>query len=332
MATIKDVADLAQVSIKTVSRVLNSEPHVRPELAERVRSAVETLSYLPNQSARRLAGGRSFLIAFVYNNPTPSYIAAIQRGAALRCRELGYHLVVEPVELEASQRFNALKRLVATLRPDGAFLIPPLSDDIDLLEELEKLNVRTIRIAGTIASHGTSLATAERDGGVLVTEHLLALGHRKIAMIGPPLVGHVAAMDRLEGFKDAMKRAGIPVRKDWVCNGEFDFESGMAITLKLLGGAERPTAIFAANDEMALGAMMAARTLGLRIPEDLSVAGFDDTPASASSWPPLTTVRQPLELMGSAVIDKLTKSAVDTPDGFKFSLVIRASTTAPQTG
>jgi len=329
LATIKDVAAVAGVSIKTVSRVLNNEPHVRPQLVQKVREAVDKLSYLPNQSARRLAGSRSFLIAYIYDNPPPGYLAGIQKGASLRCRELGYHLVVEPLGSGSQDRFEALRRLVATLRPDGAFLIPPASDDQDLLEMLEKLNVATVRIAGTVQAHGSNLPTPERESAAMLTQHLLDLGHRKIAIIAPPR-NHAAAFERLKGFRDAMQKAGATVRKDWVVTGRFDFDSGMKAAAKILASPELPTAIVATNDEMALGAMVAVRAKGLSVPDDISVVGFDDTPASASAWPPLTTVRQPLETMGRAVIDRLVSTGEEPDDSFKFSLVVRSSTTSPK--
>lgn len=277
LATINDVAAAARVSIKTVSRVLNGEPHVRTELYDRVKNAVRQLGYQPNQAARRLAGGRSFFIAYIYNNPTPNYVAAVQSGAARRCRELGYHLVVEPVELAGSDRFATLQRLSKTLKPDGVFLIPPLSDDPDLLNELARLKIATARIAGVVPSHGWNLAMPEATAGRMVVDHLLALGHRRIAVVGPP-DSHLSATARVDGYRDAMQAANAPVAPDWIERGELDFASGTEAAGRLLDLDDRPTAIFAANDEMALGAMAAARRRGLAVPHDLSVAGFDDTP------------------------------------------------------
>lgn len=328
MATIDDVARAAGVSIKTVSRVLNGEPHVRPEMQRRVRAAVASLDYRPNQAARRLAGGRSFFIAYLYNNPTPSYIALIQSGAAIRCRELGYHLVVEPIELSGPDRFAAIERLVSTLRPDGAFLIPPLSDDPELLAELDALKLPTARIAGVIPFDGANIDLPERDGGRMVVQHLLQLGHRRIAMIGPP-ADHASAWNRTVGYREAMAAAGFAVQPDWFVTGAFDFASGMAAGERLLGAAEPPTAIFAANDEMALGAMAAAHERGLDVPRDLSIVGFDDTPASASSWPALTTVRQPLENLGRAIVDLISGAASQDYD-LSLRLIVRSSTAPPR--
>lgn len=329
MATIDEVARAAGVSIKTVSRVLNGEPHVRPEMARRVRAAVAGLNYRPNPAARRLAGGRSFFIAYIYNNPTPSYIALIQSGAAIRCRELGYHLVVEPVDLGGPDRFAPIERLVTTLRPDGAFLIPPLSDDPELLAELEALKLPTARIAGVVPFNGANIDLHERDGGRMVVQHLLQLGHRRIAMIGPP-ADHASAGNRAVGYREAMAEAGLPARPEWFVTGAFDFASGMAAGHQLLGCAQPPTAIFAGNDEMALGAMAAAHERGLDVPHDLSIVGFDDTPASASSWPPLTTVRQPLENLGRSIVDLISGTKGPAYD-LSLRLIVRRSAARPAT-
>ncbi|KAF0185261.1 MAG: LacI family DNA-binding transcriptional regulator [Hyphomonadaceae bacterium] len=322
--TITEVAQRAGVSIKTVSRVLNGEPHVRPAVRERVLQAAKTLAYTPNQAARRLAGSRSFLIAFLYNNPSPSYVAGIQTGAARRCRELGYHLVVEPLEQEVGNELEPLTALVKTLAPDGIILIPPLSDDFGLLAHLATLDVQVVRIAGYIDGPGFKLETPEREGGRLGVEQLLAFGHRRIAIVAAP-AGHHAASERLLGYFDAMKAAGIPADPGLVIAGKFDVDSGRDAAQQLLALPDPPTAIFAANDDMALGVARAAREAGLRIPEDLSIVGFDDTPASRTAWPPLTTVRQPLEGLGAAAVQAIVLGDRAFAEECRFELVSRGS-------
>lgn len=324
MPSIHDVAALAKVSIKTVSRVVNKAPNVSDELRERVSTAIAQLGYRPNQSARRLAGGRSFMIAYLYSNPAPSYTGGIQSGAAARCRDLGYHLVVEPISDGGAERIEVLERLVAALRPDGVFLVPPLSDDPQLLERLGTLSLPCARIAGSTGTGGINMPTPERASGRMVADHLTALGHRRIAVITPPPT-HKAALERVEGFREGLAAAGVAIDETLFVAGSFDFASGIAAGAQLLNQTERPTAIFATNDDMALGVLTLAHDLGLRVPEDLSVAGFDDTPASLTSWPPLTTVRQPLEHMGRAAIDAIVAGQSETPR-FTFSLVARGST------
>jgi LacI family transcriptional regulator len=323
MTSIHDVAALAKVSIKTVSRVVNKAPNVSDELRARVQQAIDSLGYRPNQSARRLAGGRSFMVAFLYNNPAPGYVSRIQIGAAWRCREKGYHLVVEPISPDGGERFEVLDRLVAALRPDGVLLVPPLSDDEGLLARLADMGLPCARIAGSIPSDGFNIHTPERAAGRMMADHLIGLGHRRIGVITPP-PSHRAALRRVEGFREGLAAAGLPDTPGLFVEGRFDFASGLEAGETLLTRRERPTAIFATNDEMALGVLTLAHRLGLRVPEDLSVTGFDDTTASLTSWPPLTTVRQPLEDMGRAVIEALTSGPVDAPE-FLFTLVQRGS-------
>ena len=323
MSSIHDVAALAGVSIKTVSRVVNRAPNVSAILRDRVTAAIRQLDYRPNQSARRLAGGRSFMIAFLYNNPAPGYTGAIQVGAANRCRELGYHLVVEPIPLSGGERHEVLERLVAALRPDGVFLVPPLSDDPDMLRWLAALKLPCARIAGSMEAESVNIATPERRAGRMVADHLIALGHRRIGVVTPP-PSHRAAGLRVEGFRDGIAAAGLSVDDLIFVEGGFDFASGIAAGEMLLGLAQPPSAIFATNDDMALGVLTHAHRLGLRVPEQLSVIGFDDTPASLTAWPPLTTVRQPLEQMGGAAVDALVARPEAAPE-FAFELVERDS-------
>jgi len=331
LATISDVASRAGVSMKTVSRVLNNEPHVRPALREKVEQAAHELNYRPNQAARRLAGGRSFLIAHLYDNPSPNYIAAVHSGAARRCRKLGYHLVIEPVDAHGHDIVRVIQRLVETLAPDGVMLTPPLSDNPVIARELERLGTPVAYIAAASApEHAKRLFVNERGAAREMTEHLIALGHRDIAIVrGHP--EHQAASARFDGYCDALAAAGIRVSSHLIAQGYFDLQSGIDAGRALLGGARRPTAIFATNDEMAIGVMIAARDFGLDVPHDLSVAGFDDAPMSRLFWPPLTTVRQPLEDMGGNAVEALVKrdnmGAIELP----CELVVRNSTAAPPT-
>lgn len=323
MTSIHDVAALAKVSIKTVSRVVNDAPNVSAELRERVQAAVRELGYRPNQSARRLAGGRSFMIAYLYSNPAPGYISGIQSGAAARCRELGYHLVVEPISPGGEERFDVLDRLVAALRPDGVLLVPPLSDDAAMLARLAELRLPCARIAGSVVGAGFNIHTPERAAGRMVADHLIAHGHRRIGIITPP-AKHRSALRRVEGFRDGLAAAAVAIDESLFIDGGFTFASGIAAGEALLALPQPPSAIFATNDDMALGVLTLAHQIGLRVPEDLSVVGFDDTPASLTSWPPLTTVRQPLEDMGRLVIDALANGPIDDPE-FLFTLMERAS-------
>lgn len=301
LATIIDVAQRAGVSIKTVSRVLNREPHVRDAVQQKVLEAVEALGYRPNQSARRMAGRKSFLVAYLYSNPSPAYTTGVQSGAALCCRELGYHLVVEPVLPEDADLFPVIDRLVSTLAPDLLLVAPPLSDDADFLALMERKGTPLARIAGVVPGPGKIISVDDREAAYRMTRHLIGMGHRRIGVVRPPQ-DHLSAQARFDGFVDAMEEAGLPVDPHCLAPGRFTFESGKSAAARLLALAERPTAIFATNDEMALGVLAQAHDMGLSLPQDLSVAGFDDIPATRTCWPLLTTIRQPLEELGRLAI------------------------------
>lgn len=328
MTTIVDVAHHAGVSIKTVSRVLNGEPHVRPAMRERVEAAARELGYRPNLAARQLAGHKSYIIAYPFNNPSPAYITEVMMGAAGACRDRGYHLVSEPVEDDDSAA-TVMDRLMSTLRPDGVIVTPPLADDPDFLALMAGHNVPLIRIAGQAEGYGRTIQIDDRGVSADMVRHLVALGHRRIGFIRPH-PDHLAAQSRVEGYLDGLGEAGIAVDQALIRPGDFTVESGMAAAAALLDLSTPPTAIFAANDYMALGAMRVAHERGLSIPGQVAIAGFDDTPSSRLSWPPLTTIRQPARLLGETATLMLMH---DESDGaaIHHELVIRGST-APQTG
>lgn len=324
MPTISDVAERAGVSTKTVSRVLNGEPHVRPQLKERVNAAVAELDYRPNLAARQLAANRSFLIVFLYTTVQVSYVATLLGAASRRCRELGYHLIAEPVE-DSGDAAVLVAELVSRLRPDGILLSPPLSDEADLLEALENAGVPVARIAGTRPGVGEIIDIDHQAISAAMTAHLIALGHRRIGFIAATREFRLA-QGRLLGFRAAMEEGGLAVDEELVVNGNFTFLSGYHAASLLLAHREPPTAIFAANDEMAAGVVSAAGQRGLRVPDDVAIAGFDDSPISRMIWPPLTTVRQPVAELAVSAIDRLTgQPPSGTP--IEHRLVIRASTT-----
>lgn len=335
-ATIIDVAREAGVSIKTVSRVLNREPNVRAETRDAVLAASRALNYRPNLSARSLAGSRSFLIGLFFDNPSPAYVGDVQRGAVSRCRESGYHLTIEPVEVEASDLESVVEQAVSTLRLDGVILTPPVCDDARVLSVLESLGTPYVRIApDRVKGRAPWVGMDDRAAARAMTEHLLGLGHVDIGFVtGHP--DHGASRLRQEGFFDAMAERGIAPRDGRVIQGWFSFQSGFDAAERLLAEGERPTAIFASNDDMALGVMASAVRRRIAVPEELSVAGFDDTPAARTVWPQLTTIGQPIQDMAAAAADLLISGEARTfppgkPPGrvFHFCLAARDSTTPP---
>jgi LacI family transcriptional regulator len=307
-ATIVDVARLAGVSIKTVSRVVNQEPGVHEHTRAQVMKAVEALRYRPQQSARSLAGGRSFLIGLLYYDPSAAFVGSVQQGATLRCRELGCHLVVESLHNDAPDLKQQVERMVMALRPDGMILAPPLCDNADVLAALSETGTPCVQMSPARDTPGLpSLRMDDRAAAAELTRRLIERGHRRIAFVqGPP--EQSASALRLRGYREAMAGAGLEVDPAWIRAGDFRFESGRAAAQALLALEPRPTAVFASNDDMALGVLAAAQAQGLRLPQALSVVGFDDAPAAELVWPALTTVRQPIAAMARLAVDLIVQA------------------------
>jgi LacI family transcriptional regulator len=296
-ARIEDVARTAQVSIKTVSRVLNREANVRPETRERVLQAVKALRYTPDASARSLAGNRSFNIALLYNNPSDNYMMGVISGVLQACASEQYHLLLCPAALDEAGLLQEVDDLVARSRPDGLLLTPPLTDSAALLAHLAELGIPFASISPRRHEGCVGVAMNEPAAAEQMVDHLLSLGHRRIAhIIGHP--AHGASSWRLDGYRRGLVGAGLSVDHELEVAGEFSFESGVAAAKQLLDMANPPTAVFAANDDMAAGVIHVAHERGLRIPQDLSVCGFDDTPISRQLFPSLTTIHQPTDEMG----------------------------------
>jgi len=276
-----------------------------------------------------MAGSRSYLIAFPYNNPSPAYITGIQSGAAIRCREGGYHLVVEPISLDDGLIGDVMRRLVHTLAPDAVFVTPPLSDNVEFLTVVGGLNTPIIRIAGAEAGPGINIAMDERSPAYEMTRHLIDIGHRHIGMIRPH-PDHLSAASRYDGYTQAMADAGLNVDPQYVVQGYFSFTSGREAGRQLLQLEQPPTAIFAANDDMALGVMAVAHELGLKLPDDLSISGFDDIPATRTCWPSLTTIQQPLTNLGAAAAEAGITGKLSAGIPLDYALVVRESTCPPK--
>ncbi len=335
--TITDVAKRCGVSIKTVSRVINHEAGVHPETRAQVLQVVAELKYRPKLSARSLAGARSFLIGLLYYDPSVAFVGEVQQGAILRCREAGYHLVVESLHYDAPDLAQQVGRMVSALQPDGMILTPPLCDNAAVLKALRDSQTACVLVSPERDVEGmVSVRMDDALAAEEMTRHLIALGHQRIAFIkGSPC--QVASGLRFEGFQRAMKAHGLTVDNEMVCDGMFVFASGVAAGNKLFRQKERPTAVFASNDDMALGVLSVAHDLGLSVPDDVSIAGFDDAPAARLAWPPLTTIRQPKDAMARTAVDMLiaanrsvepvpTKSAVHPV--LPHELVVRTSTGA----
>jgi LacI family transcriptional regulator len=304
-ASIYDVAKHADVSIKTVSRVLNHQPNVSQSARDRVMAAVRELSYRPNLFARGLASERSFLIGLLYDNPSAGYMASIQLGALARCREEGYHLIVEQLNAQDPNLEDAVTSLVLQSSLHGVILTPPLCDSAAVLDALTAAQIPFVRIAPQRPLPGTpSVSMDDQQAAHDMTAYLIGLGHRRIGFIkGHP--DHGATYARFEGYRAAMKEAGLPVSDEIIVQGHFSYQSGMEAGLLLLSLKHRPTAIFASNDDMAAATISVAHRMGLNVPDDVSIVGFDDTALATSVWPELTTVKQPISAMAEAALELL---------------------------
>ncbi|MGA7676375.1 MAG: LacI family DNA-binding transcriptional regulator [Rhizomicrobium sp.] len=331
-ASIYDVAKRASVSIKTVSRVVNRQSNVSEETRKRVLEAVDALSYRPNVFARGLASERSFLIGLLYDNPSASYAAALQIGVLSRCREEGYHMIVESVDAQNPNLGHQVHSLVADSVLHGVLLCPPLCDMSAAIDALNLAHTRFVRIAPEKPRAGSSdVRIDDRKAAYDMTAYLIGLGHKRIGFIkGKP--EHGAANARFEGYRAALAHAGLPLIEELCVQGFFSYQSGMEAGERLLSLKRRPTAIFAANDDMAAAVLAASQRFNLKIPQQLSVAGFDDSFVAQVVWPRLTTCRQPIKEMAEAAVSMLTqRSSEEGPFEVRLDheLVVRESTAPP---
>ncbi|MHB8285535.1 MAG: LacI family DNA-binding transcriptional regulator [Caulobacteraceae bacterium] len=311
--TIKDVAAKAGVSIKTVSRVLNAEPYVTEAVKARVDAAIQELNFRPNASARSLPGAKSYLIALVFDDPASGYASAVQSGAVSRCRERGYHLVTEKISLQATDLQRQIMNMVQAVRLDGVILTPPLCDVPEILEGLEAAQVAYVRLSPDRDEDRSSLVYIDDQAAAFdMTMALIKMGHSQIGFIkGDPT--HGASRRRFAGYLQALEASGTAFRPELACEGDFSFRSGHTAAQRLFGLTPSPTAIFASNDDMALGVLAAAGKAGIPVPEHLSVAGFDDSPGARIVWPQLTTIRQPNADMAAAAVDILVDQSTAKP-------------------
>jgi len=331
-ATIDDVALLAGVSIRTVSRVINQSPSVGKATRAKIKKIIEDLNYQPNTQARGLAARRSYLLGMIYDNPDALYINDVQRGVLSVCREFGYELVVHPCDMSSEALTEEAVSFATRSKLDGVIILPPISEDNDLAGALAKANVNYVRLASIALDKAEHVVISnERSAAAEMAEYLVELGHTRIGYIAGPK-GMRSTRERLEGFCDALEKHGRKPCEELLARGAYTFESGMECARTLLAHPDPPTAIFASNDEMAIGVIIAAQNLGLKVPDDLSVSGFDDCILASRLTPTLTTIRRPVKEMARLATTKLIASIdgrySDASRGITLvpSLIVRNST------
>lgn len=334
--TINDVAKYAGVSIKTVSRVTNNEPSVKQATVDKVNEAIKVSNYQPNLAARNLAGTKSYAIGFIYDNPNAYYIIDMQNGILSACKDKGYELVIHPCNAKSDTICDELTQLVKYSRLAGLVLTPPLSEDPKVLKSLNEIDANYVRIIageGIIEPDGLTILVNDKSGAVEITQHLIDLGHKNIAFLSGDL-HHESTKERLLGYKQALTKNHLILNENYIIEGKYSFESGVEGANTLIKLKNRPTAIVACNDEIAAGALFAARLAGLDIPGDLSIVGFEDSPFSRQTWPKLTTVHQPnseiAQVATELLIAKRREQDAKFTKTFTPEPVIRDSSASPK--
>jgi len=304
--TIREVADQAGVSIATVSRVLNGRGDVSPETRELVSRIIQERGYVANRNARGLSAGRTGLVGVLVPLVFPVYFSAILSGASEALYEHDLRVLLSPTGHEHDREVTLIERLAHGLT-DGALIVLP-EESSEELERLLDAGYNFVVVDPRLRLNGRipSVSAAHTSGADQAMRHLLELGHRRIAAITGPS-GWVATEDRLRGYHAALAAAGILPDPALEVESDFEIAGGAKAAEELLDLADPPTAVFAFNDNLAIGAIQAARSRGLRVPEDLSVVGFDDSEHATIVSPALTTVRQPLAELGRTAVSLLTR-------------------------
>jgi LacI family transcriptional regulator len=317
---------MAGVSIKSVSRVINHEPNVRESMRAKVQAAIDALGFRPNVAARSLAAGRSFLIGILFDNPSPNYTMQAQDGVYAVCREHGYQLTIERVDCQSDNVAADMEAMLLHHRLDGMVVTPPATESDAVLSVLERLKIPYVRIA-PVSYPGRSDAVDmdDRAAAAEVAAHLCALGHTEFGIINGP-ANHGAAALRRQGFLDALADHGIAGARVYQAQGDFTYLSGMRAGFEILRQARRPTAVFAENDDMAAGFYAAVAQAGLKIPDDISVVGFDDSWIAEALWPALTTIHQPTAAMAGLAATRLIDGGWSGSRTLPYHLALRGST------
>ncbi len=319
--TIKHVAADAGVSLQTVSRVVNKETGVRPEMMQRVQASIDKLGYVPSIAAQRMGGSRSYLILALNDRERTiadwrarqgtDWFDQMMLGGMLTCAEHGYRLIVELVDTHSDHIERELLAAIAALQPDGVILTPPHSGNPLIINLLEAHGISFARIGSLTDGPGIRLIMDDTRAARIATEHLLDLGHRRIGFIAGTAEYELSAW-RVDGWRAAMQAAGLAT-DDLLAIGDFSHASGRAAASELLTLNEPPTAIIASNDQMTLATLELARERTLAVPGDLSLISFDDTPIIRLAHPSLTAIVQPIAEVTALAVNLIIADHVNGP-------------------
>lgn len=329
--TITDVAERAGVSLRTVSRVINESPLVNDGTRERVQRVIDSLKYRPSLRARALASNQSFMIGLVHDDPNAVVIDHVQRGLFSICAKRRYELVVHPCQFGSASLVENVVDFARGTRIDGLVIVPPVAETAGLAEALRAHGIPAVGIASVPIPHfGLMLVPRERAAVASIANYLVSLGHRRIGLVSGP-TRFKSSAERSTGFLEALAKHGIAVQAHHIKQGDYEFASGMSCAAEILSQPDRPTAIFASNDRMAAGVLKVAAQLGIHVPLQLSVVGFDDSIFASMLNPGLTTVNRPMKLLAEQAGRWLTDpkrlaSHAEPPTFTDLDIVIREST------
>ncbi|HAS5456380.1 TPA: substrate-binding domain-containing protein [Vibrio cholerae] len=304
MATMKDIARLAGVSTLTVSHVINKSRFVSDEIAERVNNAAQQLNYAPSALARSLKMNRTKTIGMLVTTSTNPFFGEVVKGVERSCYHQGYNLILCNTEGD-NQRMKASINTLLQKRVDGLLLMCSTleGERLDVFDRYPDIPI-VVMDWGPILFASDKIQDNSLQGGYMAAKHLIECGHKEIGCITGPLIRHQAQM-RYEGYKRALAEAGIAINPDWIVESDFECEGGYQAFEKLYQRGKLPSALFVSNDMMAMGVIQAASQRGLRVPDDLSLIGYDDVHIAKFMTPALTTIHQPKYRLGKAAVDTL---------------------------
>lgn len=300
---LSDVANYAGVSAMTVSRVINAQSGVRQDTQNKVQEAIKALNYRPNTSARKLAKGADAHIGLIYANPSDSYLGRFLHGALEAAQRSDSHLIVDICDNNSPASYIASAMRLARANVAGALLPPPISGSDEILQVFEELGIPVATVSRCSQSRNSvDVGIDDAGAAAQMTRHLIDLGHERIGFITGQ-ADQASSRLREQGFRGAMGAAKLHVPDAYVAEGHFTYRSGVSAAQRLLDLQNPPTAIFASNDDMAAAAIGVAHRQGLKVPDDVSVVGFDNSASALSVWPELTTIDQPVSAMASAAFE-----------------------------